>query len=569
MRYRLRDVKVVDAEPRDEVFRFTCPACAAVVQVKATRQITIRGERRRIPVTLKNTDASLRKAKGGLKDKKIRTYLAETRNACVYCGAAIDRSTVQIDHIFPEANSGPGIDSNLVASCLSCNQKRKGKQTPWRWKGEADKQWWQEFEKRVRKLPLPLRKQRILLSAEDIYPENPTALARAGARPRAFIEELKTMLERHGVRRDQIADNYEEGKLVIQAIDGWMTSQLRRSWLANQDGTPNFPEKNVWDLRNHAQDAALIAACPPHTWRERIFAFGAYRDQAPSELAPNWAEFTLRHYQKKPIVTVLGNYDLRWRAKFANEQFWRNPSSWQNGQDERMEPVKGALLKNITAKQADRIKSEGIKQHFLAVAEKYGRRDKATLSEPALAELQARLKERDNTGIKITEKDVRRVQRYTDKGGKPFVIRPQDGPPRVTEAHPATEGVIIWLKPGKTFENAKSDDLVFSLIRPGPLVRLGVLGKEEPKLEEGALRLKVWKRHDFVRLVGKGKHPEGWYRTKEFYDDKVIALPEEAIPTDLADRMRLKSDESVGKVSDKERNLGKKELLDYFKRGLL
>lgn len=572
VRYRLQGIKIEQTEPREDAFKFTCPCCGALVQVNAKRQLTIRGERRRIPVTLKNTDAFIRKAKGGLKDKKIRTYLAETRNTCVYCRTAIDLSAIQIDHIFPEAASGPGIDSNLVACCPSCNhpQTGKGKRTPWRWKGEADRQWWQEFEKWVRKLPLPVRKQRILLSTENLYPENPSALAHAGARPRAFIEELKTMLERHGVKRGQIADNYEEGKIVIQAIDGWMTSQLRRSWLKKPDDTPNFPEKNVWDLRNHAQDAALIAACPPHTWRERIFAFGTYRDQAPNELAPNWAEFTSRHYQKKPIVTVLGNYDLSWRTKFANEQFWRNPNSWRNGQNKRMEPVRGTLLKDITVKQADRIKSDGIKQHFLAVAEKYGRTDKATLSDPAVAELQARLKQKDkDTGIKITEKDVRRVQRYTDKGGKPFVIQPQDGPPRVTEAHPATEGVVIWLKPGTTFENAKSNDLVLSLIRPSPLVRIGVLGKEEPKMEEGALRLTVWKRHDFARLVGKGKHPEGWYRMKEFYDDKVIALPEHVIPTDLRDRMRLKSDEKVDKTSDEERELRKRELLDYFKRGLL
>jgi len=557
VRYRLRDVKVVNVEPREEVFRFTCPACAVVVQLKATRQITIRGERRRIPVTLKNTDAFLRKAKGGLKDKKIRTYLAETRSTCVYCGTRIDRSTIQIDHIFPEADSGPGIDSNLVASCLNCNQKRKGKQTPWRWKGEPDRKWWQEFEKRVRKLPLPLRKQQILLSTEDIYPENPTALARAGARPRAFIEELKTMLERHGVKRDQIADNYEEGKLVIQAIDGWMTSQLRRSWFKNHDDTPNFPEKNVWDLRNHAQDAALIAACPPHTWRERIFAFGPYGDLAPNGLAPNWAEFTSRHYGKKPIVSVLGSYETRWRRRFANTEFWRDPL----GAHEK--PVKGELLKDLTAEQAKNIRSRALRLKFRAICKKYRVKDDSVLPAEALAELQARLKAK-----KISETDVRRVQCSSHKGGKPFVIHPSDGPPRITEAKPAADGVAIWLANGKTLEKANKEDLVFSLVRGRPLQQFNV-PREEPRIEEGATRLVLWKRHDLRRLPAKGEHQAGWYKLKEFYDDKVILLPEQAIPKDLAERMKLKKDGQEREVPSKERELRKTELLQYFKKGLL
>lgn len=559
VRYRLRDVKVMNAEPREEVFKFTCPACAAVVQVKATRQITIRGERRRIPVTLKNTDAFLRKAKGGLKDKKIRTYLAETRNACVYCGTVIDRSTIQIDHVFPEAVSGPGIDSNLVACCRSCNhpQTGKGNRTPWHWKGEGDRQWWQEFERRVRKLSLPVRKQRILLSTENLYPENPTALARAGARPRAFIEELKTMLGRHGVKRDQIADNYEEGKIVIQAIDGWMTSQLRRSWLVNQDDTPNFPEKNVWDLRNHAQDAALIAACPPHTWRERIFAFGEYGDQAPKELAPDWEEFISHHYQNKPIVTVLGTYDMRWRTQFANTEFWRDPLG------EPKNPIKGELLKDLKAKQAENIKSAVLREEFRAICEKYQVKGEAALPPAALAELQARLKEK-----KVTEKDVRRLQYYTHKGGRPFVVRPSDGPPRLTEAKPAAEGIVVWLRKGKTVANATADDLGFSLIRPRPILQFDI-PSEDPILEKEATRLVSWKRHAFCRLPAKGRHREGWYKLKEFYKDKIIMLPEQAISKDLAERMRLKKDGQETEVPSKERELRKTEMLQYFKQGLL
>jgi len=594
VRYRLRDVKAVKAEPCEEVLKFTCPACDVVVQVKAARQLTIRGVRRRIPVTLKNTDAFLRKAKGGMKDKKIQTYLRETRNSCVYCGLTIDRSTIEIDHIFPKSKSNPGIDSNLVACCQNCNNSRTGKgdRTPWRWKGEADRQWWQEFERRVRKLPLPMRKQRILLSADEFYPENPTALARAGARPRAFIEELKKMLGRHSVERDQIADNYEEGKLVIQTIDGWMTSQLRRSWVVDRDGTPNFPEKNVWDLHNHAQDAALIAACPPHTWRERIFAFGEHGDQAPKELAPNWGAFLAGQHVKKPIVTVLGNYDVNWRKQFANTEFWRDPLG------EHTKPIKGELLKNLKAYQAENIKWPTLQEEFKAVCEKYAIKGRSNLPAEALAELQERIKNRKFESAKVgrarrswnkhhsekqsrmsetpaelqerlkTENDVRRVQYKTHGSGKPFVIRPSDGPPRMTEAQPAAEGVIIWLKKGKTLEEAKDRDLVISVVRPSPLQQFDV-PKEDPPLEEGVQRWGPWRRNDFVRLPANGRHREGWYRLTKFEDDGISALPERAIPNELVKRMRLKDDDKARELPSQERKLVKRELLPYLKRGLL
>ena len=64
----------------------------------------------------------------------------------------------------------------------------------------------------------------------------------------------------------------------MQRIDGRTTTQLRKSWLKKADeSTDNFPPKNRWDLTNHAQDAALIAACPPHTWRDTVFCHRAAR----------------------------------------------------------------------------------------------------------------------------------------------------------------------------------------------------------------------------------------------------------------------------------------------------
>lgn len=573
LRYKIKALQVISSKPREELYSFSCPFCSEVVQVRAKRQITIQGMRRLIPVTLKNTDAFLRKAKGGLREKKKRTYLSETRNTCIYCEKPIDLSSVETGHIFPRSRGGPSIDSNLVAVCHDCNHPDTGmgSRTPWQWKGQGDENWWQQFERRVYSLPLPIRKKQILLSKEDLFPDNPTALARAGARNRQFIEALKQMLIRHKIPPHQIADNYEPGKIVIQTIDGWMTSRLRQSWLHKPDSTRNFPDKDDTDLRNHGQDAALMAACPPHTWRERIFAFGEYRDRAPTELAPDWKAF---ERVERPFVSVLGNYEISWKTGFANTKFWRYP------RQEDKEPIQRRLLKDLTAKQGKRIKEEKISKQFLKICEEYNVSENSTLPEKALEELQRRLKSvlylrgkpvepsEDTENFRRRYPNIRSVQCYTDVGGKPFKVQPRDGPARKTEAKPASEGVVIWIKPGKTLRDAETKDLILSRIHPAPLARFGE-EKLQPRVDEGVTPLVTWKRHQFVRLpsISKSKktYQGGWYRLKEFYEDKIIALPEYAIPDELAKRMGGQKKEGKTKSASSERPLSKSDLLEYFR----
>ena len=48
------------------------------------------------------------------------------------------------------------------------------------------------------------RKRALLLSAESEYPENPTALAHVGARPRQFVVELGQLFRNRGVKPPRI-----------------------------------------------------------------------------------------------------------------------------------------------------------------------------------------------------------------------------------------------------------------------------------------------------------------------------------------------------------------------------
>lgn len=59
-----------------------------------------------------------------------KTYIpAATRRAveerdaytCLYCGAQGD---VTMDHVIPEADGGPTVETNLVCCCADCNSKK-------------------------------------------------------------------------------------------------------------------------------------------------------------------------------------------------------------------------------------------------------------------------------------------------------------------------------------------------------------------------------------------------------------------------------------------------------------
>jgi len=43
---------------------------------------------------------------------------------CAYCTKALDRSTVEIDHVKPVSLGGSGWPANLVPACRSCNAKK-------------------------------------------------------------------------------------------------------------------------------------------------------------------------------------------------------------------------------------------------------------------------------------------------------------------------------------------------------------------------------------------------------------------------------------------------------------
>jgi len=470
----------------------------------------------------------------------------ETGEKCIYCEAAITPQGMQIDHIFPESRGGPDLrDVNLVAACSACNDSKTGKrnQTPHEWFG-ADAVQWAGFCKRVESLPLPLRKKELLLSESDEFPDNPTPLAHVGSRPRQFVVGLRTLFARYGIGEPTIF--LKIGHPHVQRVEGDRTARLRRSWLFKADEkSPNFPPKNRTNLANHAQDAALLAACPPHTWRDHIFCYGAHRPSnhpgkkgqmvwmsglALQELAPDWAAF--EQNRQKPLLRVLGRERLSWKRSFSKETFWQEPEDLDAGKLK-----KHKQLTALTPDAAKAVISEQYRDRFLKLAGELGLKNKQVATEDKL---------------KSAFGSTRRITVTSQPGGPVVQIKPKDGPLRKVWVQPGSEAVLIWQSPkGK----------VGLSVVPNPTITEFAKRKFSPPVPSGARTLGRWSRNQLVKLPASAKHPAGFYRVTKIQENQVTLLHETSLPTEIAERIKLPKDE---RQSLEPRTLGKTELAKLF-----
>lgn len=497
----------------------------------------------------------------------------ETNSFCLYCDATDARLAEDKDHIFPQSRGGPDVWDNLVPVCKSCNHS-KGDRTPFEWFG-ADGERWQRFTERVDALAvrgvrvegedgkeetirISERKRSLLVSQDPEYPDNPTPLAHVGARPRQFVVALRELFEKRGVIPPSV--NFKSGMSFVQRIEGRMTFQLRKSWLKKADGSDNFPRKNDWDLLNHAQDAVLIAACPPHTWRDTVFRVRASRPRldgkwteqdglAVSELAPDWAEYLER--RTWPLIKVLGRYPVSWKRKFADLTFSQNPDSLDDRRLVQYLPIanmlhggKGPDDKRHPAETE--IVNPTLDKKFRAVATALGIKKGRTLPEKNLRE--------EFPGI-------RHVKVRKQPGGRLVRVEPEDGPPRKVEVKGASEAIVFWVE---------KDEHVTKLgmsIRWPTILRALNVARYDPPIPVDARILAIWQRYQLVRFGPETGLNPGFYRVKEFNKAEVRLLPENAVPDALARRLNLKRRSETGESAEesKEIKLRKPALVRYFK----
>ncbi|OGH57617.1 MAG: hypothetical protein A3I06_03980 [Candidatus Lindowbacteria bacterium RIFCSPLOWO2_02_FULL_62_12] len=448
-RVRWKMARPMKLEASNDSTPFFCPSCAAGIKITLYKKMRIKEKEIVQKYSPKDTDVLVRKtAAGGLKKLKYDMYLKETDGTCVYCGTSIGSG--QIDHIFPQSRGGPNIDYNLISCCRTCNGNLKKNKSPWEWFGNIDQRW-REFEDRVKKLPAPQRKKAILLSRESAYPENPTALARVGARTKEFIGRIKQMLLANGVKENEIADNYEKDKIVIQTIDGWMTSRLRGCWRTFPDGTANFPPKNDADKRNHAQDAVLIAACPPHTWRERIFT---WKPENPyfsvlQKIAPRWKDH-------QATMKILGRYFPRWHNQNSDIQFVHQHKT-QNGTSYTMRDTVESIDVGTDKKggSIERIYSKSFRDFFSRTFKSLGIKmamnEIPKLKSQWLNERRAAwMKKNPATPVPNQRERAweasfpRRLQFDMGYGEDVAEVNPKNGPSRFVRAQPVNDRIEVW-----------------------------------------------------------------------------------------------------------------------------
>jgi len=513
----------------------------------------------------------------------LKERLAQETGGCTYgflggCAGEMDK-----DHIFPRSLGGPDVLMNLVAACNAHNAE-KGNRTPCQWLHGPDSLHWKLFQEHVRNLPLAEAKKRILLSLDaqgnhtDDYPEDdPTPLARIGARPRQFVVKLGELFARYGVEPPRIY--YELGKPLMQRIRGSETHWFRLSFHKTPDGEINFPyPKDRTTLFNHAEDAAILAAVPPHTWRATTRVHTAKRPLLDGnegdksglvvpELAPDWAAFL--ETRSRPIVYILGRSRVSWRNKFADLTFWREPLL----DTPRIKRTK--LLRDIQRKDFKNIFSPFVRSTVEEIAESVGLGEKGTL-------LQALARKLAGAGAKGKEVEqrlpaaaeelerrypgLRRLQVFSQKGGTLALVNPADGPPRKVQIKPASEGVVVWqIEEGKKRKALKTH---ISVIRPMPLLKFGFPRIDEP-LPEGAKEIGRLLRHQIIWLDAEPDRPAGFYRVTKCQQAGVTVVPEELVPAEIARRMQVASAQATAASEEEEAGkfvLGKQELAEYFAR---
>ncbi|HOO57493.1 MAG TPA: HNH endonuclease domain-containing protein [bacterium] len=505
-----------------------------------------------------------KKEKGEVPERKTDTLkerlIKEIGGKCLYTGKELSVETVEIEHIHPRSMGGPDLQENFTVTSVQAN-KEKANRTPFMWFGKDQKKW-SNFVERVNNAQISDRKKQILLNEEDDYPDNPTPLARTSSRYRQFVRDIQLLFDKYGV--EPPVPNYQLGKPHIQRVEGWDTQRLRRSWSNHKDGTENFPEKDRLDLFNHAQDAALAAALPPHTWRARIWR--SRREiineetgefirihEVPRVLAPDWNVFM--DNRTGPILQVLGNYGGSWKRGFSDLNFVQldgpEPMEYKNLK-QRIPIGRYVVGKNSLA-------DKSMETRINKTAHLEGIKDGGSIPEDKL----------DILGPE--GRRPRHVTTFKPKGGPVLsFVKPSDGPNRIVQFKGVSEGCILWKK-----KDGRKGAIEMSRIYSSPLKSLGI-NAIDPPLEPGSEILGSLHKYQIIHLDEKGDARAGWYIVKEFGKSGVVTFPEHYYPIDVLsekDKEYLKeiNQDKKGKKEKPlkqaaERSIGKTELAEYFEK---
>lgn len=184
----------------------------------------------------------------GLRQRLIK----ETNGQCVYCGATIDESNMEIDHIFPVSAGGLNIYANMAASCKKCNGDKKGR-TPQEC-GKFPKPGIIDAIKKNLKPKFVRRKIGGVTRKFAVYNDLKIKILE-NANSHQTLDFNKYMPHASiGWRymRDRLREETKNQDMIIDRKHGYQTAHFRKWW-------PDFIKKKA-DDKHHALDAVILAS---------------------------------------------------------------------------------------------------------------------------------------------------------------------------------------------------------------------------------------------------------------------------------------------------------------------
>jgi len=469
---------------------------------------------------------------------------AGKRFICIYTGQELSKARLneyEKDHIFPESRDGPSIRDNLVLTTKEVN-KEKGNRTPWEWL-RNDPVKWQEFENRVMHLynsgKITERKKELLLNKKQEFPtDNPTELARAGARVNNFIADLNELLKKHSLPEAQTL--FENDKPIVQVVRGSETQLLRRQWNAID---PRFiPLKDRAVSFNHAEDAAIAASMPPTFWRSQIYRYTWHFTQNKERpdfvlpnIAPHWEDFITK--RNSPIIAALGKTKYSWKNsgnifddtlyKGYNDraffkEVYKQPK--EDGKDTSNQPTKPIP----------------INEHKMDPNYKYYH-------------------------IKV---DNKRFLLKSQKGGSLITIKPKHTLwPRQIQVNPAYRSLVLTKEDkGKIALHYIPISPIRSMYKQGIILdideRLKRALSDKIRHEGPKRELRV---HDIIYLPATKRHGEGYFLVTKLGKSGVKAVPEDKLKI----RYTKQNSKDLGSESGKDKAKDKSVEIGLNKEDLL
>ena len=201
--------------------------------------------------------------------KKFRLF-EEQNKMCPYCLRTISATdivsnNVDIDHIFPDEDTGDSSYDNLVLAHKTCNETKKVKHIPYEAFGN-DLGFWSRVEQYLSSTSMSARKQRRFKTTGEEYREylgKQTFLPRF-ASDNAYIAKVASLYLQALYPKD-------ERRKAVKTIRSNETALLRSAWKLNAitDGLAEIldsansneyvDKKNRTDNRHHALDAIVAA----------------------------------------------------------------------------------------------------------------------------------------------------------------------------------------------------------------------------------------------------------------------------------------------------------------------